>query len=709
MNKLDNIIIDILKKEEKPIPKGILIKKIEESKIDVEKNSIFKSIKWLITNGSIKELQTGKLVIGYENGNILPNTKNKGIIKINSSHDGFVKDDDGNSLCYINKKNLKSALDGDEVEFELFDKKTKEDLSDGIVTKVINRFKTLYTAIFYKNEKGNWFEIDDQKIYQKVFVKDLTNLSNGMKVLLNFYEINSNYINADVVKIIGNINDVGNDIISIVYDYGIEPEFSDQVLKFTNSINYKITEDEILKRKDLRDYNFITIDPRESKDLDDSICIKKEGDLFRLWVSIADVAHYLRPDTILDDVAFERSTSIYLIDKVIPMLPHVISNNVCSLNPNEDRLAMTCEMLIDKKGEIKSSQIYESIINSKKRYAYDDVNDFFNGKYNEQNDELKSMLENCFELYKILRNNFSDRGYIDFDVPEPKIILDTLGKVSDVKLRERGDAQMMIENFMVAANEASTHIFKKNNMKFIYRIHDKPSEKKLKNFQVECKKIGFKVSGEVNNIKSNSIARWIEQNQGYSHSLFSRILLKTMSKAEYSIDNIGHFGLASLSYTHFTSPIRRYPDVIVHRLYKMFFLRKNDYTDLQRSKLLKNLELICKQSSEREQRAVQIERDVNALKFSEFMGTKIGNEYYGIVSHVTSFGVFVELENTIEGLCRIKNIKLNDYLIFNEEENTFIGEKTKKIITFGNKVKIKVIGANSKTKQIDFEILEFLS
>lgn len=708
MNKVDNIIIDILKKEEKPIPKGILIKKIEGEIKDIDKTTIFKSIKWLTVNGNIKELQTGKLVIGYENGNIVPNTEGKGIIWINSSHDGFVKDEEGNSLCYINKKNLKSALDGDEVEFILFDKKTKEELPDGMVTKINKRTKTLYTAVFYKNEKGNWFEIDDQKIYQKVFVKDLSNLSNGMKVLLSFDEIDINFINANVVKVIGNINDVGNDIISVVYDYGIEPEFSDKVLSFTNNINYKITKEEISKRRDLRELNFITIDPRESKDLDDSICLKKEGELFRLWVSIADVAHYVRPNTILDNDAFERSTSIYLVDKVIPMLPHILSNNICSLNPNEDRLAMTCEMLIDKKGEIKWSEVYESIINSKKRYAYDDVNDFFEFKYNESNQELKTMLTDCFELYKILRDNFARRGYIDFDVPEPKIILDNKGKVVDVKLRERGDAQMMIENFMVAANEASTFIFRDNNLKFIYRIHDKPSEKKIKSFQVECKKIGFKVDGEVHKIKSNSIAKWIKQNQDYSHSLFSRILLKTMSKAEYSTNNIGHFGLASDSYTHFTSPIRRYPDVIVHRLYKMLFLRKEEYTDQQRATLIKNLENICKQTSEREQRAVQIERDVNSLKFAEFMETKIGNEYFGIVSHVTSFGVFIELENTIEGLCRIKNIKINDYFIYNEEESTFIGEKTKKVITFGNKVKIKVIGANSKNKQIDFEILEFL-
>lgn len=708
MNKIDTLILEILKKEEKPIPKGILIKKIEEQNNGFDKNSIFKSIKWLSINGEIKELQTGKLIIGYENGNIIEGSNGRGIIRINSSHDGFVKDEDGNSLCYINKKNLNSALDGDEVEFMLFDKKTKDDLQDGLITKVINRSKTLYTALFQKNEKGNWFEIDDQKIYQKVYVKDISQLSNGMKVLLNFFEISNNSINADVVKIIGNINDVGNDIISVVYDYGVEPEFSEDIIKFTNKLDFKITNDEIAKRKDLRNLNFITIDPRESKDLDDSICLKKEGDLFRLWVSIADVAHYVRPDTILDNEAFERSTSIYLVDKVIPMLPHILSNNICSLNQNEDRLSMTCEMLIDRNGNIKEADVYESIINSKKRYAYDDVNDFFEYKYIEEDYSLKEMLTQSYELYKILRDNFVRRGYIDFDVPEPKIILGSNGKVVDVKLRERGDAQMMIENFMVAANEASTFIFNENNQKFIYRVHDKPSEKKIKNFQIECKKIGFKVDGDVHNIKSNSISKWIDQNKEYSHSLFSRILLKTMSKAEYSVDNIGHFGLASDSYTHFTSPIRRYPDIIVHRIYKMFYLRKNDYTDKQRQWLLNHLESICKQSSEREQRAIQIERDVNSLKFAEFMETKIGSEYNGIISHVTSFGVFVELDNTVEGLCRTKNIKINDFFIFSEEENIFIGEKTKKIITFGNKVKIKVIGANSKNKQIDFEILEFL-
>lgn len=708
MKKIDKIIIDILKKEEHPIPKGIIIKKIEEQDNSVEKPEIFKSLKWLLSNGNIKELINGKIVIGYQDGNIIEGTNGKGTIKLNSSCDGFVKDSEGNSICYINKKNLNSSLDGDEVEFILFDKKTKDDLNDGTVLKVLKREKITYTAVFYKNDKGNWFELDDQKIYQKVFVEDVNLLTNGMKVLLKFDEISQNFIKASVIKIIGNINDVGNDIISVVYDYGVEPEFSNEVLSYTNSIDFTISKNEIEKRKDLRNLNFITIDPRESKDLDDSICLQKEGDLYRLWVSIADVAHYVRPDTILDKEAFNRSTSIYLVDKVIPMLPHILSNDVCSLNPNEDRLVMTCEMLIDKLGNIKYSDVYESVINSKKRYAYDDVNAFFNSNYNEENAQLKKMLEESYELYKILRMNFEKRGYIDFDVAEPKIILDQKGKVTDVKLRDRGDAQMMIENFMVAANEAATFLFNDKKIKFIYRVHDKPSEKKIKSFQVECKKIGFKVDGEINNIKSNSIARWIEMNQGYSHSLFSRILLKTMSKAEYSIENIGHFGLASPRYTHFTSPIRRYPDVIVHRMYKMFFLRRNEYTDIQRNSLLNNLEFICKQTSEREQRAVQIERDVNSLKFAEFMESKIGCEYNGIVSHITSFGIFVELENTIEGLCRIKNIKVNDYFIYNEQENIFVGEKTKKIITFGNVVKIKVIGANMKSKQIDFEILEFL-
>ncbi len=706
---IDRLILEQLKQEnDKPIPKGILIKKITDKNKDINVKDIFKSIKFLSVKGHIRELQSGKIVLGYQDGNVIPNSNKTGIISLNIAGDGFIKDEEtGLSIAYINHKNLLGALDGDEVEYVLFDKKTKDDLQDGKVIKVINNNKSTYTATFFKTDKGIWFEVDDTKVYQKVYVDDVKGLDDKDKVVLKFFKIDQDRIKAKVLIKFASKNDLNSDVLSIVYDQGVVPTFSDKVLEAANALKKQPLDTK--NRIDIRNIPLITIDPAESKDLDDSIYVKKnDNGTFKLIVSIADVAHYVRPDTLLDKEALERATSIYLVDKVIPMLPNVLSDDLCSLNPHEDKLAMTCEMDIDAKGNIFNHKVYQSVMNSHHRYSYDEVNAYYDGKYQEQDLILKQLLDDAYELYQILQNKFEQRGYIDFKINEPKIIVDERGKVIDIKTYNRGHAQMMIEDFMVSANEATTYDFIKAKKDFIFRIHDKPSELKLKKFMIESKKIGFKFDDDIHDIKSNTISRWIRENENFDFNLLSKILLKTMSKAEYSKNNIGHFGLASESYTHFTSPIRRYPDVIAHRLYKMFFLDKESYTDKQRHELINQLDFICKQSSEREQRAVQIERDVNSLKFAEYMESKIGNEYEGIISHITSFGVFVELDNCVEGLCKIKNIKIEDYFRYDTENCILIGEKTNKVISFGNKVKIKVIGSSAKLRQIDFEILEIL-
>ena len=713
MKTIDKLVIEYIEKEEnRPISRHLLIDKILKDHNNINNKEILKSIRWLLVSGEIRELQNAKLVIGYKDGNVIENSNSVGIINVNSYGDGFIKNPETNeSIAYINLKNVNTALDGDEVEFILFDKQSKENLNDGKVVKVINRNKLFYTATFFKDGENKWFELDNKKINQRVYVKNTSMLENGDKVVLSIIEITHQKIEAVVNKKIGNKNDLNLDILSVVYDYGVEPYFDENVLNEVNKIINIDFEKEFKLRKDLTNLNIITIDPKESKDLDDSIYVEKENDNYRLYVSIADVAHFVRPDTILDKIALERSTSIYLANGVIPMLPKILSDDLCSLNPNENKLTMTCEILFDNKGNILEHKVYESIINSKKRYAYEEVNNFFKDNYNETNSELAKMLKHSYELHKILNNKYEKRGYIDFKINEPKVILDSFGKVLDVQIYQSGEAQHMIENFMVAANEVSTLDFIKNKIDTIYRVHDKPGPLKLKNFMTDARKIGFHFDNEINNIKSHTISKWINtmnSSSNYDFNLLSKILLRTMMKAEYSKNNIGHFGLASENYTHFTSPIRRYPDIIVHRMYKMFFLRKNEYTDKQKQELLNNLNFICQQTSKLEQRAVCIERDVNAIKFAEFMETKIGEEYIGIVSHITQFGIFIELENCIEGLCRIKNINFNDYFIFDQNQNYLVGEKTNKIIDFGNKVKIKVIGANPKLKQIDFQIIELL-
>lgn len=714
MNKLDQIIIEFIKNENnRPVSKKILITKIQKVHKDIEVKNIFHSIRFLEKNKKIVTLISGKLVLPYDSGKIISDSEGTGEISINSYGDGFIKihNDDSREI-FIYRDNVKNALNGDIVEFVETDAVSKNNLTNGIITKVIKRAKDIFVGEFVKTDEGYNVILNDQKVNKKIIIENLSGVVDGHKIVLKAIEYRDDSIIAEVVRIIGHKNDVGIDILSILCDNKIEPEFSKEILDFAHDISKDIPEEERKKRKDLTNLPFITIDPETSKDLDDAICVKKENNDYRLWVSIADVSHYVTPNSLIDVEALKRGTSIYLVNKVVPMLPHNLSNDICSLNPHEERLTLTCEMLIDSNGNFKTIDVYPSIFINKRRFSYDEVNKYFSKElsFEEENLEIIEVLNSSFNLYEILRVNFKKRGYINFDIKEPKIILDDQERPIDIKLYERGDAQMMIENFMVAANEAVTINFQKYKIPFIYRVHDKPDPNKLKSFAVEAKKLNFKIDSEIKEIKPNTIARWIEENkESYSSQLINKLLLRVMAKAEYLTSNIGHFGLASSFYTHFTSPIRRYPDLIVHRLYRMFVFERHLYNDSDRNSLLSQLNNICSLSSSSEQKAVSIEREVNALKFAEYMEKHVGDNFKGVISYITSFGIFIELENSIEGLCRIKNIKINDFFKYNEENTTYIGEKTKTVLSFGLPVLIKVVGANAVSKKIDVEIIDIIN
>ncbi len=712
MNKLDQTVIDFLEKENnRPISKRMLIDKILSVNKELVVKNIFHSLRFLEKNKKIKILQSGKIVLEFNPGKPIDGTNDVGEISINSYGDGFVKTSNNNEEVYIYRENIKGALNGDTVEFIKTDAPPRKNLDNGIVIKIIKRSKDLFVGEFVKKDETYNIILDDQKINKKIIIENLSGVVDGHKLLMKVVEYKEESIIVEVIKIIGHKNDVGIDIISILYENKIETEFPKEVLNEALECSKEISFEERSKRKDLSNLPFITIDPETSKDLDDAICVKKENDNYRLWVSIADVSHFIKMNSELDKEAQKRGTSIYLVNKVVPMIPHNLSNDICSLNPNEERLTLTCEMLIDNNGNFKFIDVYPSVFINKRRFSYDEVNDFYkNGNnFNNENPEIINVLNTSYELFLILRNNFQKRGYIDFEIKEPKIILDKNEKPIDVVLYQRGDAQMMIENFMVAANEAVTINFQKNDLPFIYRVHDKPDPIKLKNFSIEAKKLGFKIGNEIHDIKPNTIAKWIHENKNnVSSQLTNKLLLRVMAKAEYVTSNIGHFGLASKFYTHFTSPIRRYPDLIVHRLYRMFTFEKHLYNNEQRSYLLSKLDEICKISSKNEQVAVSIEREVNALKFTEYMEKHIGDFFDGIISYITSFGVFIELNNSIEGLCRFNNIKINDFFKFNESNNTFVGERTHQILSFGTLVKVRVVSANTIAKKIDLEIIELI-
>lgn len=711
MENLRNKVLEIIKNEKgRPILPGIVYKKIEP--FFQNKKDVYRTIDALISEGVLKYLPNNKLVLEYENAEIDHSTEFEGYIFLNAKNDGFVKRlNSDNVEVYINKKNVNSALNGDKVVCALMKKDDPfKKLKDGIIIKVLERNKDFFTGTFFVENNSYKVVVDDHKMNLPIILDDISGLVDGHKILIKLSRFDNGQAYGTVSRIIGHKNSVGTDILSIVYDNGLEPEFSDEVLNASKSFNSHISEIERSKRKDLTHLDIITIDPKESKDLDDAIYVEKINDNYRLYVCIADVSYYVAPDSIVDKEAFKRGTSIYLVNQVIPMLPHNLSNDICSLNPNEERLAMTCEILINNKGDFLDIKVYDSIINSKCRFSYDEVNDFFinNESLKKCSKEIKDMLLVSFDLYKILKYAKNQKGYINFDVTEPKIILDENEKIVDILKKESGDAQMLIENFMVAANEAVTIHFNQYHKKFVYRVHNKPDEKKINSFKIEAKKLNFKIDDSIKDIQPNTISKWLENNKDNSNKeLINLILLRAMAKAQYSILNIGHFGLSSQQYTHFTSPIRRYPDLIVHRLYRMFLIDKEKYSNNERSEIMNNLKEICEKSSKNEIIATETERNVNAMKFAEFMENKIGNEYDGFVVYVTNFGIFVQLQNTIEGLVKLENIK-NSYFEYDANEQQYIEKNTKQIITLGTKVRIRVIGASKATGKINFEIIQFI-
>lgn len=714
-NDLINAIIDVVKNEKGiPIPVGIIYKKIQKKFKD--KHLVFKCVEHLVENNTLKQLHTKKIVMGYENGPILTETAFEGIIFINAKGDGFVRrsENDQNEV-YVNKKNINNAFHGDKVLACYMDKKNdnpNHTCKDGVVLKVIEKTKEFYTGVFIKRNNQYGFIFDDNKHNYKVVLDNIDGLVDGHKILIKIKNVKDSIVYASVSKIIGHKNSVGVDILSIVYDAGLEPEFSDEVIEASKQFKLDITEEEFKKRKDLTHLDIVTIDPETSKDLDDAIYVTKKNEKeYKLYVCIADVAHYVTYNSIVDNDAYKRGTSVYLVNQVIPMLPHNLSNEICSLNPNENRLSMVCEMDIDEFGNFTNIDVYNAVINSKRRFSYDQVNDYFKNitDFSNEKPSIKSMLDTAYQLFVILRNKREKLGYINFEIPEPKIILDDNERIIDIQQKQSGKAQNLIEAFMVAANEAVTLKFKqlKLNSDFIYRIHNKPEEKKIAMFEIEAKKLNFKFDANIKNWQPNTIASWLKNNlDNPNKELINMILLRTMAKARYSVVNEHHFGLAVENYTHFTSPIRRYSDLIVHRLFKMFVLNKDEYTDEIRNATNAKLKDICDQTTKTEIIATNTEREVNSMKFAEYMETKIGEIFSGFVSYITSFGCFVQLDNTIEGLARPENI-LGDYYEYIENNTIYCGRKTRKILTLGTKVKVRIIGSSKITKKIDFEILEF--
>ncbi|TWT24344.1 ribonuclease R [Planomicrobium sp. CPCC 101110] len=624
---------------------------------------------------------------------------------------GFVAPEEaGMDDVFIPPNEVNGAVNGDTVMIRISEG-SSGDRREGAIIRILERGTTKVVGTFQDNKGFGFVVSDDKKMNIDIFIAKENTLGavDGHKVVVEIIEWPNGHKSATgmVTQILGHKNDPGVDILSIIHKYGIETEFPEDVLEQANNVPDTIDPADLTDRRDLRDQQIVTIDGADAKDLDDAVqVIKLEDGTYKLGVHIADVSHYVTEDSPIDREAYDRATSIYLTDRVIPMIPHRLSNGICSLNPQVDRLTLSCEMIFNDMGELLSHDIFQSVINTSARMTYTDVYEILekdNQELKEKYSELVPMFQLMGELAAILRAKRDRRGAIDFDFKESKVLVDEEGYPVEVVVRERTVAEKLIEEFMLAANETVAEHFHRMEVPALYRIHEDPKPEKLQRFFEFVTNFGIVVKGTSNQVHPAALQKIIRSIEGLPEEpVISTMMLRSMQQAKYSAESLGHFGLSTEFYTHFTSPIRRYPDLIVHRLIRTYLINK----DLSRATIMHweaSMDEIAEHTSERERRAVDAERDTDALKKSQYMQDKIGEEFDGVISSVTNFGLFIELPNTIEGLVHVSNMT-DDFYRFDDRQMMMIGERTNKQFRIGDEIKIKVIGVKPEESSIDFEI-----
>ena len=583
---------------------------------------------------------------------------------------------------------------------------------EGTVVRILERGYTQVVGTYSESKNFGFVIPDDKKIADDIFIPKNASMGavEGHKVVVKITAYPEERKNAEgeIVQILGHKNDPGVDILAIIHKHGLPLAFPDEVMDQANSVPDEVDQTEIPNRRDLRDQVIVTIDGADAKDLDDAVTLTKlENGHYKLGVHIADVSHYVKEGSPIDREAYERGTSVYLVDRVIPMIPHRLSNGICSLNPKVDRFTLSCEMELNDQGEVVSHEIFQSVIKTTERMTYSDVNKILMDKDEElrqKYEPLVPMFELMEELQGILQNKRMKRGAIDFDFKEAKVLVDEDGKPTDVVVRERSIAERIIEEFMLVANETVAEHFHWLEVPFIYRIHEDPKEEKLQRFFEFITNFGLIVRGTANSVHPRALQEIIEAVEGKPEEMvISTLMLRSMQQAKYDPESRGHFGLSTKFYTHFTSPIRRYPDLIVHRLIRTYLV-EGSLDDATRAKWAAQLSEIAVHTSKMERRAVDAERDTDELKKAEFMEDKIGEEFDGIISSVTNFGMFVELPNTIEGLVHVSYMT-DDYYHYEERQMAMIGERTGNVFRIGDEITVRVIKVNKDEHDIDFEIV----
>ena len=680
------------------------------------RNLIIKILKKLQTEEKIEEISRGKYIIKASKNYYI------GIADVTSRGQAYIIVDDLDDDIFINNKNLNHTLNGDTVEVYVF-KRKKGGKQEGEVTQIIERKRKEFVGVIKIQERFAFVECQDVKMYSDIFIpkENINKAKDGEKVLVEIEswpeKAGSPYGN--VIKVLGKPGEHNTEIHSILAQYGLPYEFNNEVEEYANNIDTSINKEEIKKRRDMRGDLTFTIDPKDAKDFDDALSFKKlDNGNFEIGIHIADVSHYVQPDTILDTEAFSRATSVYLVDRVVPMLPEILSNGACSLRPNEEKLTFSAVFEINNQAKIINKWFGRTVTYSDKRFAYEEAQSIIETKKNhvpsnvsitgeayDVKEEISDAILKLNELSKILRENRMKNGAISFDRVEVKFNLDKDANPVGVYFKDAKDANKLIEEFMLLANrKVAEFIGKKNNQPsnktFIYRVHDEPDIEKLATLQNIVYNFGYKMDTQTRESTTQSLNKLLKDVHGKAEAnMIETLAIRSMSKAVYTTQNIGHYGLAFNYYSHFTSPIRRYPDVMTHRLLQ-------HYLDGKNSPKQDDYEVRCKHTSKQEELASKAERQSIKYMQVKYMQDHLDEEFTGVISGVTEWGIYVEItSNKCEGMVRIRDIK-NDYYIFDEKQHAIVGQTTKHVYQLGDEVIIKVKNTDLERKHLDFTLIE---
>ena len=635
----------------------------------------------------------------------------QGTFRRNQKGFGFVKLENRDDEIYISKENTNNALNGDRVIIEILEEKNKIKNAEGKIKRIVKHEKDAVVGTFQNNKTFGFVVPDDRSFGTDIFISksNFGKARNNHKVLVQItkYPQKGKKAEGKIIEVLGEPNQAGIDMLSLIKEYNLPSVFPEAVIEEAKKCGNKIDKKDIPNRVDLRDDVIFTIDGEDAKDLDDAVKVSKlENGNYKLDVHIADVSYYVKDGSVLDREALLRGTSIYMLGRVIPMLPRELSNGICSLNAGEDRFTLSCTMEIDKNGKVISSEVYKAIINVTERMNYKDVQkilDRTDKKVLKKYEKYLKDFELMKELAEILKEKRMNQGYLNLEIPESKIDLDINGKVTNIEKYETSFSNEIIEQFMLTANESIAEKFYWLQAPFIYRVHEEPDIEKVKELNKFLFNFKMKVKITNDKVYPKEFSKVLEEVKGKAkEKVISNLILRTLKVARYEAQNLGHFGIASNYYCHFTSPIRRYPDLFIHRVISKYLENNYNIDDRWIENYEQKAEYSAKQSSEREKIATKVERESEDLKKAEYMEGKIGQEYEGIISSVTQFGVFVELPNTVEGLIRFENLG-DEYFIYDEDRKILIGEKTKQTYSIGDKIKIRVISASKALRQIDFE------